>query len=109
MIAKFNYSYTDNGREIIEHVCGKVNAFKLKDNMINYEATLSTAYVCVGGSDYPIDKIKSITFYTKDNDIHTLNYVDSNWNIDGQIYSYTEGLERLNQIYINENIINKDD
>lgn len=23
MIAKFNYSYTDNGREIIEHVCGK--------------------------------------------------------------------------------------
>ena len=66
MIAKFNYSYTDNGREIIEHVCGKVNAFKLKDNMINYEATLSTAYVCVAGSDYPIDKIKSITFYTKD-------------------------------------------
>lgn len=41
--------------------------------------------------------------------IYTLNYVDSNWNINDQIYSYSEGLERLNQIYINENIINKDD
>ena len=65
MIAKFNYSYTDNGREIIEHVCGKVNAFKLKDNMINYEVTLSTAYVCVGGTDYSIDKIKSKIVYSK--------------------------------------------
>lgn len=109
MIAKFNYTYTNNGHEIVEYVCGKVNAFKLKEDMINYEATLSTAYVCIAGSDYPIDKIKSITFYTKDNNIHTLNYVDSNLNIDGQVYSYKEGIERLNQIYINENIINKDD
>lgn len=109
MIAKFNYTYTNNGHEIVEYVCGKVNAFKLKEDMINYEATLSTAYVYVAGSDYPIDKIKSITFYTKDNNIHTLNYVDSNLNIDGQVYSYKEGIERLNQIYINENIINKDD
>lgn len=109
MIAKFNYSYTNNGHEIVEYVCGKVNAFKLKEDMINYEATLSTAYVCIAGSDYPIDKIKSITFYTKNNNIHTLNYVDSNLNIDGQVYSYKEGIERLNQIYINENIINKDD
>lgn len=31
--------------------------------------------------------------------IYTLNYVDFNWNIDCQIYSYSEGLERLNQIY----------
>lgn len=109
MIAKFNYSYTNNGHEVIEHVCGKVNAFKLKEDMANYEAIVSNAYMCIGNFDYPIDKVKSITFYTKDNNIHTLNYVDSNWNIDGQVYSYKEGIERLNQIYINENIINKDD
>lgn len=41
--------------------------------------------------------------------IYILNYIDSNWNIDGKIYSYAEGVERLNQIYINENIINKED
>lgn len=46
MIAKFNYSYQNNGQEIIENVCGKVNAFKIKDTMVNYEATFSTAYMC---------------------------------------------------------------
>lgn len=109
MIAKFNYTYTNNGHEIVEYVCGKVNAFKLKEDMADYESILSNAFMCIGGFDYPIDKVKFITFYTKDNNIHTLNYVDSNLNIDGQVYSYKEGIERLNQIYINENIINKDD
>ena len=109
MIAKFKYSYQNNGQEIIENVCGKVNAFKIKDTMVNYEATFSTAYMCVGGAEYSLDKVSDLTFYTKTNDIHTFMYKEKQYHIDGQIYNFNEMLDRLSQIYINENIIKTDD
>ena len=108
MIAKFKYTYRENGQEITETVCGKVNAFKIRDIMANYEVTLTTGLLCVAGKEYDISKVSDATFYTKTNNIHVFTYKERNYHIDGVVYNFNEAFDRLNSIFINENIIIQD-
>ena len=111
MIATFKYTSTDSLNNLIEEdVTGKINKIFKRHKITPADTEYVSLYMTIGLVDYEIKPTSSITFYTKKNDLVTLQPNTGGFSLNGTIYPTVESLyNQLTLMYKNEHIVGDKD
>lgn len=107
MIAKFNFTREDHNKLVIEYITGKVNKFYLQETFLDNtsDVHLMNMYMNVGGEDYNLLKVVNLIIYTNKGSVLTISHsITRNWEINGNSFNDKEFLDKLNELYVAENI-----
>lgn len=106
MIAKFKFTCSVTGKQLnIEHTTGKVNKFFLREVYLDNTSDVgfTQMFMTVGGTDYDLTKVSNLILYTNNGSVLALSRHTYGWEINGVKISDMELIDKLNELYVNEN------
>lgn len=107
MIAKFKFTSNVTGKQLnVEHTTGKVNKFFMREVFLDNTADINITqmFMNVGGTDYDLQKVSNLILYTNRGSVLTITRNPQyGWEINGGRCTDAELIERLNELYVNEN------